>query len=77
MRNILGRDKAARREKARIKKSKRDGEKFVNTSMSSSMSTKSQGSQADFFHIYQDREFFPYEIDITRDDKESGELGQR
>lgn len=31
----------------------------------------------DFFHIYSDRTFFSYQIDITRDDVETGELGQR
>lgn len=33
--------------------------------------------QTDYFHIYHDREFFAYEIDITRDDGERGEIGQR
>lgn len=35
MRNILSREKAAQRDKARIEKGKRDGERFVNTSKSS------------------------------------------
>ncbi|KAF7562688.1 hypothetical protein G7046_g1428 [Stylonectria norvegica] len=62
MRNILAKKNAARRELARIEKGKRDGEKFVNTNL---------------FHIYRDREFFPYEIDLTRDDEATGQLGQR
>lgn len=33
MRNILAKQNAKRRERARIEKGKRDGEKFVNTSM--------------------------------------------
>lgn len=33
MRNILAKQNARRRERARIEKGKRDGEKFVNTSM--------------------------------------------
>lgn len=35
MRNILSQEKAAQREKARVEKGKRDGERFVNTSKSS------------------------------------------
>ncbi|KAK7428933.1 hypothetical protein QQZ08_004550 [Neonectria magnoliae] len=62
MRNILAKQNALRREQARIEKGKKDGEKFVNTN---------------FFHIYIDREFFPYQIDLTRDDESTGEFGQR
>lgn len=29
------------------------------------------------FHIYRDREYFSYQVDITRNDEVSGELGQR
>ncbi|KAK7415865.1 hypothetical protein QQX98_005554 [Neonectria punicea] len=62
MRNILAKQNALRREQARIEKGKKDGEKSVNTN---------------FFHIYIDREFFPYQIDLTRDDEAAGEFGQR
>ncbi|KEY67244.1 hypothetical protein S7711_06711 [Stachybotrys chartarum IBT 7711] len=62
MRNILAKQNAAKREKARIEKGKLDGEKFVNTNM---------------FHVYNDREFFSYQIDLTRDGIDSGEPGQR
>ncbi|RFU75950.1 anthranilate synthase component ii [Trichoderma arundinaceum] len=62
MRNILAKQNAAKREQAQIERGKREGERAVNTN---------------FFHIYNDRTFFPYQIDITRDDDETGELGQR
>ncbi|KAH8122001.1 hypothetical protein FP744_10003232 [Trichoderma asperellum] len=62
MRNILAKQNAAKREQARIERGKREGERAVNTNL---------------FHIYIDREFFSYQIDITRDDDEKGELGQR
>ncbi|KAH7143949.1 hypothetical protein EDB81DRAFT_857361 [Dactylonectria macrodidyma] len=62
MRNIIAKQNAAKREQARIEKGKKEGEKFIN---------------ANFFHIYIDREFFPYRIDITRDDETAGEFGQR
>ncbi|KAL7918925.1 hypothetical protein ACQKWADRAFT_330145 [Trichoderma austrokoningii] len=62
MRNILAKQNAAKRELARIERGKREGERAVNTNL---------------FHIYIDREFFQYQIDITRDDDEKGELGQR
>ncbi|PON26328.1 hypothetical protein TGAM01_v204804 [Trichoderma gamsii] len=62
MRNILAKQNAAKRELARIEKGKREGERAVNTNL---------------FHIYIDREFFSYQIDINRDDDEKGELGQR
>jgi hypothetical protein len=31
----------------------------------------------DMFHIYNDREFFSYQIDLTRNDLDNGEPGQR
>ncbi|KAL7930024.1 hypothetical protein V8C35DRAFT_330763 [Trichoderma chlorosporum] len=62
MRNILAKQNAAKREQARVERGKREGERAVNTN---------------FFHIYSDRTFFSYQIDITRDDNETGELGQR
>ncbi|UKZ82310.1 hypothetical protein TrVFT333_010096 [Trichoderma virens FT-333] len=62
MRNILAKQNAAKREQARIERGKREGERAVNTN---------------FFHIYSDRTFFSYQIDLNRDDNETGELGQR
>ncbi|KAK1242587.1 hypothetical protein MKX08_005399 [Trichoderma sp. CBMAI-0020] len=84
MRNILAKQNAAKRELARIEKGKREGERAVNTSKTyvSSLQISVQKSfvkptSLDLFHIYIDREFFFYQIDITRDDDEKGELGQR
>lgn len=85
MRNILAKQNAAKRELARIERGKREGERAVNTSMISVFSLQVSGSKSSFakpmtldlFHIYIDREFFSYQIDITRDDDEKGELGQR
>ncbi|KAM0349437.1 hypothetical protein ACHAPU_003846 [Fusarium lateritium] len=62
MRNILAKDNAKKRERAQREKGRRNGEKFVNTN---------------FFHLYRDRENFVYEVDITRDDDQTGELGQK
>ncbi|KAM4068116.1 anthranilate synthase component II [Hirsutella rhossiliensis] len=66
MRHRLAKQNAAKREQARIERGKKEGEKFVNTNL---------------YHIYQDREYFPYQIDITRDGNENGnengEPGQR
>ncbi|WAO92845.1 BRCT domain-containing protein [Fusarium falciforme] len=62
MRNILAKQNAKRRERARIEKGKRDGEKFVNTN---------------FYHIYRDRSNFAYQLDISRDDEAAGEFGQK
>ncbi|KAH6984906.1 hypothetical protein BKA56DRAFT_671364 [Ilyonectria sp. MPI-CAGE-AT-0026] len=62
MRNILAKQNASKREQARIEKGKKNGEKLVNTN---------------FFHIYIDRDFFPYKIELTRDDEFAGEFGQK
>ncbi|KAH7258253.1 hypothetical protein MRS44_010227 [Fusarium solani] len=62
MRNILAKQNAKRRERARIEKGKRDGEKFINTN---------------FYHIYRDRSNFVYQLDITRYDEAAGEFGQK
>ncbi|CAH0022916.1 unnamed protein product [Clonostachys rhizophaga] len=62
MRVLLAKQKAREREERRIEKGIQNEEKFVNTNL---------------FHIYTDREFFSYQIDITRDDTGLGELGQR
>ncbi|KAM0436064.1 hypothetical protein ACHAPT_002956 [Fusarium lateritium] len=62
MRNILAKQNAKRRELARLEKGKRDGEKFVNTTL---------------YHIYRDRANFVYQVDITRDDQAAGEFGQK
>ena len=31
----------------------------------------------DLFHIYYDRTYFPYEIVLTRDDEDAGNVGQK
>lgn len=31
----------------------------------------------DLFHIYHDRDFFSYQINITRDEESTGEQGQK
>ncbi|KAF4989590.1 hypothetical protein FDECE_14664 [Fusarium decemcellulare] len=62
MRSILAKQNAKKRDEARAEKGKRDGEKFVNTTL---------------YHIYRDRSNFVYQIDLTRDDQDSGELGQK
>lgn len=84
MRNILAKQNAAKRELARIEKGKREGERAVNTSKIYVLSLQVSVEKPfvkimslDLFHIYIDREFFSYQIDITRDDDEKGELGQR
>ncbi|KAM0214925.1 hypothetical protein ACHAQI_003407 [Fusarium lateritium] len=62
MRSLQAKENAKKRERARVEKGRRNGEKFVNTN---------------FFHLYRDRENFVYEVDITRDDPETGESGQK
>jgi hypothetical protein len=78
MREILAKKRAQERELARIEKGKRDGEKFVNTSMLLTLAYAAAGlTPTDLFHIYHDRDFFAYQVDISRDDEASGDLGQR
>ncbi|PNY24566.1 Uncharacterized protein TCAP_05496 [Tolypocladium capitatum] len=62
MRNYLAKQNAAKREQARIERGKKEGEKFVNTNL---------------YHVYTDRDFFPYQIEITRDEEATGESVQR
>ncbi|KAF4956439.1 hypothetical protein FSARC_11575 [Fusarium sarcochroum] len=62
MRNILAKQNAKKRERERIEKGKREAEKFVNTNL---------------YHLYRDRENFVYQIDLTRDDELTGEMGQK
>ncbi|KJZ72856.1 hypothetical protein HIM_07800 [Hirsutella minnesotensis 3608] len=61
MRSIAAKKLAAQRERARIERGIREGDKFVNTN---------------FYHIYRDRELFPYQVDIVRE-TESGEPKER
>lgn len=81
MRGVLAKQNAARRELARIEKGKRDGEKFVNTSTFRGSPVKEECGalmeNIDSYHIYVDRELFPYQIELTRDDAEAGEFGQK
>ncbi|KAF4986923.1 hypothetical protein FGRMN_10618 [Fusarium graminum] len=79
MRNIQAKDNAKKRERARREKGRRNGEKFVNTSMGflTILQLMDVDVGTDFFHLYRDRENFVYEVDITRDDNQTGELGQK
>jgi hypothetical protein len=82
MRAILAQKNAERREKARIERGKKEGERGVNTSKCQSF-THFQKHRIliedllDLFHVYHDEEYFPYQIDIRRDDDEAGDFGQR
>ncbi|KAG4282848.1 hypothetical protein FPRO06_09521 [Fusarium proliferatum] len=62
MRSLIAKENAKKREKARIEKGIRNGEKFVNTNR---------------FHLYRDRLNFVYEVDLTRDNEFTGEFGQK
>ncbi|KAF5027870.1 hypothetical protein F66182_11 [Fusarium sp. NRRL 66182] len=62
MRSLVAKEMAKKREKERAEKGKRDAEKFVNTS---------------HYHLYRDRVNFVYQIDLTRDNEFTGELGQK
>ncbi|UNI21394.1 hypothetical protein JDV02_007388 [Purpureocillium takamizusanense] len=62
MRDVLAKKNAARRERERVERGKREGERFVNTNL---------------YHIYSDRMNFYYQFDIRRDDESLGEQGQR
>ncbi|CAG9996503.1 unnamed protein product [Clonostachys byssicola] len=93
MRVLLAKQKAREREERRIEKGIQNEEKFVNTSKykflaylpiyitmlfySPAAFLTNHINDLDLFHIYTDREFFSYQIDITRDDTGLGELGQR
>jgi hypothetical protein len=79
MRILQAKENAKRRERERIEKGRRNGQKFVNTStaLSYSILFVDANTVVDFFHLYRDRENFVYEVDITRDDPETGEPGQK
>ncbi|TQW00388.1 anthranilate synthase component II [Cordyceps javanica] len=62
MRNIVAKERAEKREKNRQESGRREGERGVNPTL---------------FHVYQDREFFRYQIDLTRNKSDDGEFGQR
>ncbi|KAL3593743.1 hypothetical protein FPOAC2_08044 [Fusarium poae] len=62
MRSLQAKQNAKRREKERWEKGIQQGKKFVNTN---------------FYHLYRDRLNFVYEVDITRNDETTGEIGQR
>lgn len=71
--------KAAEREERRIERGKANGEKFVNTSkfmLSVKMWLKPNAITdvvpSDYYHIYRDREFFPYQIELIQYDQETG-----
>jgi hypothetical protein len=79
MRSLQAKENAKRRERERIEKGRRNGQKFVNTSIAIShpIMFVDANTLVDFFHLYRDRENFVYEVDITRDDPETGEHGQK
>ncbi|KAJ4150952.1 hypothetical protein LMH87_011679 [Akanthomyces muscarius] len=62
MRSILAKKRAEQRERNRQENGRREGERGVNPTL---------------FHVYRDREFFAYQIDLTRNHSEDGEFGQR
>ncbi|KAL4724929.1 hypothetical protein ACLX1H_008376 [Fusarium chlamydosporum] len=62
MRSLQAKENAKRRERERWEKGIQQGKKFVNTN---------------FYHLYRDRLNFVYEVDITRDDEMTGEIGQK
>ncbi|KAL6913049.1 hypothetical protein ACHAPO_005000 [Fusarium lateritium] len=62
MRSLQAKLNAKRREKERWEKGIQQGKKFVNTN---------------FYHLYRDRLNFVYEVDITRNDEATGEIGQK
>ncbi|KOS19683.1 hypothetical protein ESCO_001375 [Escovopsis weberi] len=63
MRSVLAKQNAARRERERLERGQREEERG--------------GVDPTLFHIYHDREFFPYRIVLTREDQASGEPGQK
>lgn len=82
MRHILAKQNAARRGQGKIERGKKEGEKSVNTSRSrlgpiQAATLCSLTCRPDLYHIYQDREFFPYQIEMTRDGDETGEPQDR
>lgn len=79
MRSLQAKENAKRRERERIEKGRRNSQKFVNTStaLSYHILLVDANTLLDFFHLYRDRENFVYEVDITRDDPETGEPGQK
>ncbi|KAM3433534.1 hypothetical protein NHJ13734_006416 [Beauveria thailandica] len=62
MRNILAKERAEKSERNRQENGRREGERGVNPTL---------------FHIYQDRQFFSYQIDLTCNNSDDGEFGQR
>ncbi|KAM0740232.1 hypothetical protein ACQRIT_005416 [Beauveria bassiana] len=70
MRNILAKERAEKRERNRQENGRKEGERGVNP-------TDVPSRVPALFHIYQDREFFSYQIDLTRNNSDDGEFGQR
>ncbi|KAF3059282.1 putative brct domain containing protein [Daldinia childiae] len=60
--NIDKEDKAKKEREAKAQKGIKEAESFVNTNL---------------HHIYRDDTYFAYEITLTRNDKESGNIGQK
>ncbi|KAJ6783662.1 hypothetical protein PWT90_06732 [Aphanocladium album] len=62
MRTILAKQRAEERERKRLQNGRRLGERSVNPN---------------FFHVYRDREFFLYQIELTRDSCDDDEFMER
>ncbi|OAQ99642.1 hypothetical protein LLEC1_03337 [Akanthomyces lecanii] len=72
MRSIFAKEKAEQRERNRQENGRREGERgpaVLQANVTSLLPA--------LFHIYRDREFFKYQIDLTRNNSEDGEFGQR
>lgn len=79
MRTVLAQEMAKKREEERAERGRREGERFVNTSQHSLVLCDEVRMllmiRADYFHVYHDREAFPYRITLTRLD-EDGETSR-
>ncbi|KAJ3487542.1 hypothetical protein NLG97_g6391 [Lecanicillium saksenae] len=62
MRAILSKQRAAQREKNRLESGRRLAERYINPNL---------------FHVYHDREFFSYQIELTRDYCDDDEFVER
>ncbi|ATY63413.1 brct domain containing [Cordyceps militaris] len=69
MRSILAEERAEQRERNRKENGRLEAAGVLKTNISPRTPA--------LFHVYRDREFFPYKIDITRSDSDDGEFGQR
>ena len=92
LRNLKAKQRSKERERVREQlrqeKGKRDGEQVLNTcelhdqtplvrSKTKVFANLPTSNFQGLFHIYRDRANFAYQIDITRNDESTGEVGQR